>query len=263
MMPQAPADIEGWTPQGDLGTPRPNRLAWPGFIALSCVIFELTANPSLALALGCVKFGWDDFRLARRLKRCDPDPVRGRVCARFTTACGLWKITMVATILMFVLVPTIPHPHRAKKARAAPGPEVPRTLVTATLLAIFGFGLSAATSTLAVVSAWRHRVKVWVGRRTNQAKTILSGALISMVALVCVSFCILDLMIGPAQGQPASLMVLASGGAFFLAPVALPFMLTALERRIVASHPGECWPVPLVIEYRGAQADSGTGAPRI
>ena len=57
---------------------RANRLAWLAFIGGSLLIFELTSTPSLAVSLGCLKFGWHDIvRRTRDLDRADPDRVEG------------------------------------------------------------------------------------------------------------------------------------------------------------------------------------------
>jgi hypothetical protein len=80
------------------------RGAWWVVAAVGFVIFELTANAALAIVLACLKFGWDETRIARRLKRNDPDRVRGRVCARFYQAYALWKVSGMAFVAMFLVI---------------------------------------------------------------------------------------------------------------------------------------------------------------
>src|SRR3954463_10639675 len=77
---------------------RANGLAWLAIVGASLLIFELTSTPSLAVALGCLKFGWHDFLTARRIRIADPDHHRGRVRACFTLAWGLVKVSLIATV---------------------------------------------------------------------------------------------------------------------------------------------------------------------
>ena len=41
---------------------RNERLAWFGVLTVAVVAFELTTDPALSVALGCMKFGWDEIR---------------------------------------------------------------------------------------------------------------------------------------------------------------------------------------------------------
>src|SRR5205823_1721793 len=43
-------------------------------------LYELTTQPALGAVAVCLKFGWEDFRTARWLRRRDPNRRRGRAC---------------------------------------------------------------------------------------------------------------------------------------------------------------------------------------
>jgi len=218
---------------------RRNRATWLVVSALGFLVFELTADPALAVALGCVKVGWDEFRTARRLRRDDPDPVRGRVCAHFYRAWGLWKISMMATALMFAITwATIPFLLQQKKANR--GPSLPSGIVTAMLIAMTGFVLSAGASGHAVISALCNGIKVWVGVRTNRAKTVLLSAIITAVTTLWLALIIVLENWLPIQPRSPGLL-LAIFVPLLGAPVAILIALEMLERRMIARSPAECW----------------------
>ncbi len=223
-------------------SPKTNRRLWFWFLLIAFVIFECTANPALAVAFGCIKFGWGDFRRARRLKRDDLSRVRGRVCARFSTAWGLIKVSLVATVLMFAIANVqMRQAGQGGKPAAGPGKEPPATFVAAGILAMTGLGLSALVATPAVVSSLRHGLKVWVGSRLNRAKLVLASAILTWVTALGLAL----LLVALASSQKADLNPVQFLCAFvvvmFGIPISILVLLGALERRIVAKTPGECW----------------------
>ena len=71
-------------------------------VGLAFLVFELTADPSLAVVLGCLKFGTADMRVARWLRRADPDSVRGCACSWFYVVLAIMRIGFMAVAIMFV-----------------------------------------------------------------------------------------------------------------------------------------------------------------
>ena len=67
------------------------------------ILFEFAAAPGVGVAVASLKFGWNDFLTALWLRRRDPDRDRSAVCFWFFVASGLWKITVVAFLLTFVV----------------------------------------------------------------------------------------------------------------------------------------------------------------
>ena len=57
---------------------------------VALVVFEVTADPSLVVVVGCSKFGWAQLRAARWLRRNDPNTRRGKACRWFYVSWGLW-----------------------------------------------------------------------------------------------------------------------------------------------------------------------------
>ncbi len=229
----------------DAAARRRNRLAWLAVIAIGVIVFELTASPVLTVLVGCLKYGWDELRGARRLKRLDPNPVRGRVCARFLTAFGLWKVSGIAFLLFFLvafLYSMFFDPFRW--AGGPGGPPVEH--LTAFLLAVISFLLSCLWSLIAIASALLYRVQVWVGRRHNQVPILILsvGALLVVPPLLALWLGVIYRICG-GFGESALVSVLfAVMFAFFflLLPVGLIRVLGSLEHRIAARWPGECWP---------------------
>jgi hypothetical protein len=256
---------DSWGPEDGSVAPRASsrneKLAWFGVIALAVVAFEVTADPAVTTILGCLKFGWEEVRLARWLKRTDPDRKRGRICSRFYLAWGFWRVSLVATAMMFILV-FVHAAIEGKQANGGPaGP--PPGFIGATLLALAGFLLSAMVSSLAVISALRHRVRVWLGpevkwareesiwppqsamprRRvsTNRTKVILLSALITggvigfLVVLLPLSHAF------PQQQAPDAVLFVFMMGFMIGGPFLMLCLLELLGSRMIAPTPEACW----------------------
>ena len=221
-----------------------SRLGWPAVAALSFLVFELTSNPSLAVALGCLKFGVGDVLWARRVKRVDPDRMRALVCARFAMAWGAWKVSMVATVLMFAVIGAVHRPGPGPNLAGAPAP-LETSAVTAMLLSVLGFVHTALLSTVAVVSALGSGVRVWVGRRRNRAGTVILTTLVGGFAVALLFFLVPAFSargVLPGEVVVGGMMAGMIGGAF-----ATLWLREWLVARIAAEHPDECWPEPDVL----------------
>ena len=233
--------FEGGT-EDDRLSRRRNRRLWFWFVVIAFVIFEATANPSLAVAFGCIKFGWHDFLRALQLKRDDPSRVRGKVCARFSTAWGLTKISLVATVLMFAITNVEMRVEAQEgKPMAGPNKQPPGTFMTAVFVVFVGMGASACVSGFAVVSALRHGLKVWVGSRVNRAKLVLAGAILTWVTAITLVVTLVALATLPKAGLTPVQLHLMSFTLLLGIPVSILVLLEALQRRIVAQTPTDCW----------------------
>ena len=222
-----------------------SRWSWLVVGAVAFLIFEATSSASLAMAMGCLKFGWHDLWMARKLKRADPNRARGRTVARFTTAWGMLKVCLIATLMMFVIL-FVEEAARGPGANGQLGGP-PETFITAAAICMVGWLLSCSVSMLGVVSALRNRVKVWVGGRENRAPVVLFCALtafgtFALFPLLAVVIAVCS-QLGVGRDFPAIPFMIV------LALIAVPggilatrdyFLLT-----IVARTPEECWPEPL------------------
>jgi hypothetical protein len=220
-----------------------NRLAWLLVVGLGFLVFELTADPALGMLLGCLKFGWDELRLSRRMRRLDPNRTRGRVCARFYQAYALWKVSLVALGAMFVVIMIHAALVDNLQPRGRPRPDgPPREFVTAALIWMGGFAIAGGASLLAVVSAWRNKVRVWVGKDRNRLKPVLLSVILfwGTPLLLALAIPLLSLF-GPPNlniAGPLGFMVLM----MVLYPVGVLVTLDRLDSRIGARSPAECWP---------------------
>src|SRR5437763_14614346 len=79
-------------------------VSWSAFFLLGWLLYECTSQPGLAAAVTCAKFGWSDWRAGWWLRRVDPDERRGRTCFWFYLAYGLWKVAVMASLVLFVLL---------------------------------------------------------------------------------------------------------------------------------------------------------------
>ena len=226
---------------------------WPALLLLGWVAFELTAQPAIGVVLACGKFGWEDFLTARWLRRTDPNPGRARACRWFYIAAALWKISITATVAMFLIVwVTV-----AIDPKADPSPQ----FMTLMLVAMFGFIFSSIVTYVGIVSAYRHGVKVWVegsvhrdrrlahwppqSCRSNRAGRLLLTALIlPTITIVLIAFVsALSFAERQAKQAPAAGAIPVVVGMLIL--IAPAFLILALksvfDRSIVATTPQECW----------------------
>jgi hypothetical protein len=120
----------------------------------------------------------------------------------------------------------------------------PRESRVAMLLGIIGFILSAMLSNLAVGSAPRHRIKVWVGARANHAKTILYSALITnaILLLLVMIMVFMWVLLLDAKAIPPAAVISCFVLLVFGAPVLILLRLDTFRQRIIAASSDECWP---------------------
>jgi hypothetical protein len=258
---EAPVVVNADANEGNGSRPRRPSLVWLGLGIVAVIIFELTAQPWVVVVIGCLKFGWDEQATARWLKRRDPNPIRGRICGRFYAAWALWKVSMVAMAMMFTLAIVSGQIDAAQgKPRQVQGNAPPPVFMSAFCVSILGFVLSAAMSTVAVFSAWRRGVRVWLGpeaklarradvwppnkislpswRRKNRAGAVVLSALITILTLVAIFIltCGLSLPRTPLVFWMISVVV------GLVLPVALLWSREFLLRRVAAQSIWQCWP---------------------
>lgn len=226
-------------------------LTWSALFLLGLLLYEMTSQPGLAAAVTCIKFGWSDFQVARWLRRVDPDRGRGRACFWFYVAFGLWKIAILATVMMISLLffASLFHPGKRPPGGAVFSPILKGVLIAAGI----GFGLSFWATYVALGSALRHRVKVWLGfaphrakkerfwppchGRTNAAPFVTVTTLI--LTLWALLLMLLLLVTVAGRFQVAVLAMLLVG--VFLAFPGFVFVFRLLDRRVFAQTPPECW----------------------
>jgi len=240
---------------------RRDGLGWLVLGLAALCMFEWTADPALAVVLGCIKFGWDDLATARWLRRADPDRLRGRITARFYAAWSLWRISAVGVLMMIVVVFAFAPLEAMMRARGKPLPDVPREFMTVVLVAFFGMIASSLVSFLAIGSAWRNGVRVWVGPEAKRAKALGHWPPVAITAATPranrADWITLALLIWGA--------VLTTLCPFIISTIRRPtmpslilggvilvfFRVASIGTRVAARTPEECWPRPELASAEG------------
>ena len=258
LVDDAPATRRRWSP---------TRLAaW----AVALVVFEVTMDPSLAVIVGCSKFGWEPWRTAWWLRREDPDRARGRACGWLYLSWGLWRVSLVATVLMFALVQVISVLELVLGAPMKPrGKAPPVQFIAAALLSLGGALVSSLATVLGLASARKSGARIWVGpeaiaarkagtwpprgpaRKANRFGLLLFASIPFLVVFVGfpllgtflgLAFAVLKNLPGPGVGT------VAIGAASLVLLIAMPIVLLArmdaARRDLAASRPEDCWGLP-------------------
>jgi hypothetical protein len=248
------------------------RLYWLSVIAMAVVAYANEAGLCVAVTLGCVNFGWDEFCLARWLKRTDPDQRRGRTCSLFYLAWGVSRIILASIAIMF-LVAGFQSWLESKPQNVARTDSPPPAFISAGIVVIFGLLFLSVLSTLAVISGLRNRVQIWIGpearwareenvwppqavcrRRatTNQTKIILLSAMITLFGIGTTIVLILMVILSIGRTLSSGFLV----GLTLLTPVvgviSILVLLDTLGARMIASTPEACWTDPPEILRRGS-----------
>jgi hypothetical protein len=230
---------------------------WLVLLALGWLLLELTADPVFVVIAACSKFGWEDMHTAFWLRRRDPERNRGRTHFWFYIANGLWKVTMVALGLSFVIVCVA----AGLEQRPAQQPlDPPKEYFASIGLGALALFLSAAATWIAVAKAWWGGVKLWVDStvhqsRTrnvwppqawgeNRAKRLVLTAFLPGIMVTIIVLALFLLSVADHQKQNRG----DGGLVFWLVPalmLGVPIALLALQdqvmRIISVASPTECW----------------------
>ncbi len=244
-------------------------LGWPVLLLAGWLLYELTAEPGLAAAVGCAKFGWADLRAACWLRRVDPDRRRGSTCFWCYLTFALWKVAVMATLAMILLgtVDTWLWGNR----RAAGGNNPSPIMAGIAAATGVGLGLSSLTTYVALWSALRNGVRIWLGVAPHRARTgrfwppqhgkvnfaplvAFTNLLMTVTAILCL-FIALALAWQPRR--PAGIVCLATLLLSLVGSILVAFPV--LASRLFARTPLECWQAePGEAAYQAAEAGDGT-----
>jgi hypothetical protein len=230
---------------------RSEAVGWLLMVALALVLFELTAEPSLAIALGCLKFGGPDLRVARWLRQADPDPVRGRACSWFYVTMAIARIGFMAFFLLFVLF--------AATGAGMPKAKLEHQAIGALLVLLACYVAAAVASWIAVLSALRAGLRVWMDRSAGFAarariwppflpersgRSALGPGLVIFYAALSAWLAVLAglvIAVGGLFGRGTLSVFL--GLVFVTLGAILGLRLTPrVSRRIEAASPWQCYP---------------------
>jgi hypothetical protein len=241
--------------------------SWPTLLMLGLLVYELTSEAALGVAILCLKFGLEDFLTARWLRRQDSNRARGRTCFWLFLSWGLWKSALVG-VLMMVAAAVVLRINRGN-APAPPAQFGPLDLhlVVCLLTAVMGFLACAFTGAIALARGLLHGQKLWLNsalhaaRRDNlwplpaecmgndnKAGWIAAAALFFGVFITgCACFAlIVNLPFGPQQPAPAGwraiLFPILSVAALTAVAVTILLGLDFLRKHVLAKSPHEFWP---------------------
>jgi len=231
-------------------------LLWPLFLLLAWLTFELTANATLSLVLGCLKFGTADFRTAWWLLGTDPLRRRARACAAFYLAAGIWKTALVPllTVGVIAIVWGMIAPQALQR-----GHPVTKQMVLALNVGLWAAMVltvvAASAAILALVARWRvwvhpnvHRCRrdgKWPPRFTpadhpqaNQAILIVLTAIFAAIIIgPVVTFVVLNRF-----QLPVDVLIIIELVLVFGYPIGGVMAFGLLRGRLFAESPWECWP---------------------
>ncbi|QDS97924.1 hypothetical protein HG15A2_11920 [Adhaeretor mobilis] len=237
----------------------PQQLVLPMLLALGWLLFELTANATLALFIACLRFGWQDFRTAIWLRRTDPHPRRAKAGFWFYLSSGIWKTAIVPVLAVFVI--------GILWAMFASAHEDPNEVLVRQMAFALAVGMGASGILVIVVGVavafslsgslrmWIHhdlhrsrRENLWppewphpLWRHDNRGRAILATALI--VLTVTLPLLLFPLAVMLAPGAEIAVVL----GIVFGVPITSTFLYAALRDKVFASSPEECWPESVVL----------------
>ncbi len=218
----------------------------------------------MAVVLGCLKFGTPDLKVARWLRRADPDPIRGHACSWFYVVLAIMRIGCMAVLVIFVLF--------AFMGLGMPQGQLLKQLMSAVLVILACYAGAALASWIAVASALRHGVRLWMDATTKAAVRdrlwpplvpersrragIGPGLIAAYAVFTGLSTTIGAIMIavGLTAGLGAATIVT---GLFVVVCATIGFFLIpSVLARLEATHPMQCYPEILVAADQAFDSDS-------
>ncbi len=169
-----PAVIDDGFPDDSWVSPRERflgRMAWVILAGLGFLVFDLTAHPSLGVAVFCLKFGLDRFKTAFWLLRKDPHQKRGRVCFLVYASSGCLKICW-ASILFLILASLAQNwiaPAQVAVGIQGIQPMLIELRVAAIIMAS-GLAASFTLGLIGVAAAQYLKMKIWMSSSVDRAR---------------------------------------------------------------------------------------------
>jgi hypothetical protein len=248
-------DLEGRQPAS-----RQGRLLWPVILLLGWLLYELTAQPALAVTVVCLKFGWESFRTGWWLLRHDGQRGRAWACFFLYVSSGLWKAALTAFVLLVGYVLGMAATAPVKPAPGQVAVDLWHECLVAFLTGMGGILLAMLTTALAVAVAWLSREKLWLNGSIHDARrkdcwppTDELGGGINRLGLLTVPLLLATWLaiiggvgatLRAMNGPNAPLTILAVCLLACFPWVWINFMHGYLTRHVFAQSPTECWGSP-------------------
>jgi hypothetical protein len=203
--------------------------------------------------VACAKFGWADIRAAFWLRRVDPNRRRGGTCFWCYLTFGLWKVAVMSTLVMILLgfLGSLFDPN----PRPAPPNNGPSPVLGGALVAAgFGFCLSVPAAYVALGSALRSGVRIWLGAAPHRARRgrywppcqgkVNFAPYVGFTTLILTVWfgvmVILGLVLVWRPRGPAGPVLIGIVLLGFISSLLTAF--SVLAGRLFARSPRECWP---------------------
>lgn len=218
-------------------------IPWWLLLAVAVVVTELTAHPSIGVAVFCLKFGLNDWRTAAWLCRVDPQPRRSHSIWWFLVGSGFLKIFLMSSIAFPVL---------AGWWKAITKQNVLAEVQVAMTIGLCGMLVSFLVNHIGLFLASRRRVRVWLNgqlhrfRDSNVWPVRLTGAnrlrdLLNGSALPAILAFIVGIAFVILFGMRQLMRPAITGGIIALVSSLILLGHGLSVKRIVARSPEECW----------------------
>lgn len=226
---------------------------WPLFGLVAVLIFELTANVGLAVAVFCAKLGLRDIRLGWWLYRRDPIAERGAITGLIAASMIGLKVTIASLLTMVTLVVLA----AANPLNWNPGPALKQCAVSLGVTTSVCLLISLLISTAGFLWVLRAGQRVWLDgtmlRAPQQGEwpPLCDGPSTrnSVIDIAQLGFLLqLPVIVGVGSWMMVALGLQFPGIAPWLAVAMLAALIASyiylrtLISRVVARRPLECWP---------------------
>jgi hypothetical protein len=125
---------------------------WSIAVLAGWLAFELTAEPAVAAAVICCRFGWKDLLAAMRLRRRNADGTCGRSASWFCLASATMKIFFAASVLIAIIAEMVLFIER-RRPQPDPNALMPSAIWGPLVLMVGAIPLAALLALIGVVSA--------------------------------------------------------------------------------------------------------------
>jgi hypothetical protein len=224
-------------------------------LAVGLLVYELTTQPVLAVAVVALKFGWTDLNLGWQLWRVDFDRSRARAFFWLYLGAALADVLFGGLMMGLVVAIASLGLHAFIGGRPA---GVTAALLLALAITLAGLLFSALASSHGFNLARRHGIKVWlelfalqeqkrwpylrlVHGVNNKARYLLGSALMTGWLLSFLGSMALLALGGRAAGGWILLPTVILLAGFCVAVVGGFGWYPFLERRFLANNPEQCW----------------------
>ncbi len=242
--------LETTAEETDSRNPVWNRaLVWSTLGLIGWLSFELTAQPTVAAAVVCSRFGWNHLRTAVWLRRNDRNHERAFVCSWFVLSAGVVRIVVFA-FLLTLLFSMVTVARAGPQRQQNPNGPMPTIFMGPLILIVAGPPLAALLVAIGAISARLYNIRVWIDERLDRARRADSwpprflavpagsvqntarGPWLLTLAVSCVGTLLLAVFI----------FALSSSWLCGLAAVIVPLgAIGSLSRGLFAATPDECW----------------------